>query len=74
MTLVKSPEVSDVEDSGLPMIRSVGQWVAIQRQFPEHVTLREARNFIKTGGRVKDKQCSRVRETTLFQGLPSTQS
>ena len=65
LSLIKSPEVSDVEDGGLSMIRGVGQWVAIQRQFREHVTLREARNVIKTGGRLKDIRCSRAREPTF---------
>ena len=54
-----------MEDGGLPMIRGVGQWVTIQCQFREHVTLREARNVIKTGGRLEDIQCSRAREPTF---------
>ena len=65
LSLIKSPEASDVEDGGLPMIRGVGQWVAIQRQFREHVTLRETCNVIKTGGRLKDIQYSRAREPTF---------
>ena len=65
LSLIKSPEMSDVEDGGLSMIRGVGQWVAIQRQVREHVTLRETCNVIKTGGRLKDIQCSRAREPTF---------
>ena len=67
LTLVKSPEVSDVEDGGLPMIGSISQWVAIQRQFPEHVTLREACNVIKTGGRVKDNSAPEQEKQLCFK-------
>ena len=37
-----------MEDGGLPMIRSVGQRVPVQRELRECVTLRKARNVVKT--------------------------